>query len=84
MSMGYAFAIAESSSSDFDWNSIFEDAHWFHFSGITPALGKNTVAACMEACKAAKQKESAADRQNDDISVPVDTAECCSVSEISI
>lgn len=52
----YGSSIAESSSSDFDWNSIFEDAQWFHFSGITPALGKNTAAACMEACKAAKQK----------------------------
>ncbi len=49
-------SIAESSSSDFDWNSIFEGTQWFHFSGITPALGKNTAAACMEACKAAKQK----------------------------
>ena len=29
-------------------------------------------------------KESAADRQSDDISVPGDTAECCSLSQISI
>jgi hypothetical protein len=29
------------------------------------------------------QEESAADRQSDDRSVPGDTAECCSVSEIS-
>ena len=30
------------------------------------------------------QEESAANRQSDDKSVPDDTAECCSVSEISI
>ena len=29
-------------------------------------------------------KKSAADRQSDDRSVPGDTAECCSVSDISI
>jgi len=31
-----------------------------------------------------QKEESAADRQSDDRSVPGDTAECCSVSEISI
>ena len=29
-------------------------------------------------------KKSAADRQSDDISVPGDTAECCSVCKVSI
>ena len=27
---------------------------WFHFTGITPALGANVVEICKEACKAAK------------------------------
>ena len=27
---------------------------WFHFTGITPALGENVVEICREACKAAK------------------------------
>ena len=27
---------------------------WFHFTGITPALGPNVVDICREACKAAK------------------------------
>jgi hypothetical protein len=31
---GSAIALAE--ESDFDWDAIFEDATWFHFSGITP------------------------------------------------
>ena len=32
-------AIQESTPSDFDWDVIFEGADWFHFTGITPALG---------------------------------------------
>ncbi len=33
---------------------IFEGVDWFHFTGITPALGENVVEICREACKAAK------------------------------
>ena len=44
------------SSSDFDWDKIFEGVAWFHFTGITPALGPNVVEICKEACKAAKAK----------------------------
>ena len=47
-------AIQEASPADFDWNTIFSDAEWFHFTGITPALGENVVEICREACKAAK------------------------------
>ena len=47
-------AIALASSSDFNWNEIFEGVDWFHFTGITPALGDNVAAICLEACKAAK------------------------------
>ncbi len=49
-------AIQEAKSSDFDWDAIFEGADWFHFTGITPALGSNLVDICEEACKAAKVK----------------------------
>lgn len=49
-------AIATAAASDFDWNRIFEGADWFHFTGITPALGDNVAAICLEACKAAKAK----------------------------
>ena len=47
-------AIQEASPADFDWDAIFEGADWFHFTGITPALGENVVEICREACKAAK------------------------------
>jgi 2-dehydro-3-deoxygluconokinase len=47
-------AIAAASPGDFDWKSIFQDAQWFHFTGITPALGDNVAAVTLEACKAAK------------------------------
>ena len=49
-------AIAESKPEDFDWDKIFEGADWFHFTGITPALGGNLVEICRQACKAAKAK----------------------------
>ena len=49
-------AIAEAVPEDFDWNAIFEGAEWFHFTGITPALGPNVVRICREACRAAKER----------------------------
>ncbi|MBP3402180.1 MAG: sugar kinase, partial [Clostridia bacterium] len=49
-------AIAKATTADFDWDAIFEGADWFHFTGITPALGANVVEICKEACKAAKAK----------------------------
>jgi len=49
-------SIAEAAKSDFDWDKIFDGAEWFHFTGITPALGDNVVEICEEACKAAKAK----------------------------
>lgn len=49
-------AIAKAAAADFDWNKIFEGVEWFHFTGITPALGDNVAEICLEACKAAKAK----------------------------
>ncbi len=49
-------AIQEAQPADFDWDAIFEGAGWFHFTGITPALGPNLVEICLEACKAARAK----------------------------
>jgi len=49
-------AIALASESDFDWDNIFADADWFHFTGITPALSDSAAALCESACKAAKSK----------------------------
>jgi len=49
-------AITEASREDFDWDKIFEGAQWFHFTGITPALGDNVAEICLDACKAAKAR----------------------------
>lgn len=49
-------AIACANSDDFDWNTIFKDANWFHFTGITPALSDELANICLEACRMAKAK----------------------------
>ena len=49
-------AIAKADSSDFDWDKIFENVGWFHFTGITPALSDSCANICLEACKKAKEK----------------------------
>ena len=49
-------AIALASTEDFDWDAIFEGADWFHWTGITPALGGNLPEICLMACRAAKEK----------------------------
>ena len=38
-----------------DWNKIFADAGWFHWTGITPAISSGAAEACLEAVKAAKE-----------------------------
>ena len=49
-------SIAMAKKGDFDWDKIFDGVEWFHFTGITPALGKNLVEACKAACIAAKKR----------------------------
>lgn len=49
-------AIQQASVSDFDWDDIFNGADWFHFTGITPALGENLVNICKVACQKAKER----------------------------
>lgn len=49
-------SIATATTADFDWDKIFDGADWFHFTGITPALGPNVAAICEEAVKAAKDR----------------------------
>ena len=49
-------SISQAAEEDFNWNEIFADAQWFHFTGITPALGKNVARICMEAVKVAKRQ----------------------------
>lgn len=49
-------AIALADSEEFDWDKILDGASWFHFTGITVALGDEMYKACLEACKKAKEK----------------------------
>jgi 2-dehydro-3-deoxygluconokinase len=37
-----------------DWNSIFAEADWFHWTGITPAVSQGAAGACREAILAAR------------------------------
>ena len=50
-------SLATSLKNDFDWSKIFENCEWFHFTGITPALGKNVAEICLNACKEAKKRD---------------------------
>lgn len=47
-------AIAKAQSAEFDWDAIFDGADWFHWTGITPALGGDLPEICLQACRAAK------------------------------
>lgn len=48
-------SISEADIEDFDFDEIFKDADWFHFSGITPALSEKATLLTEEALKAAKR-----------------------------
>ena len=41
---------------DFDWNTIFENAGWFHTTGITPAISASAADLALESVKAARAK----------------------------
>ena len=49
-------SISTATKEDFNWDEIFKDVTWFHFTGITPALGDNVAEICLEACKVAREK----------------------------
>lgn len=49
-------SISEADKNDFDWESIFEECKWFHWTGITPALGKNIQSILKDALQTAKKK----------------------------
>lgn len=38
-----------------DWDEVFKDATWFHWTGITPAISQGAADACLEAIKAANR-----------------------------
>jgi 2-dehydro-3-deoxygluconokinase len=49
-------SIAEIKPGMINWHEVFEEASWFHWTGITPAISEGAAAVCLEAIKAAKQK----------------------------
>jgi 2-dehydro-3-deoxygluconokinase len=36
-----------------DWSEVFKDAHWFHWTGITPAISQSAADACLEGVRVA-------------------------------
>ena len=49
-------SITELRKGDFEWDRIFADKSWFHFSGITPALADSVAEITLEACRAARKR----------------------------
>ncbi len=48
-------AVNKISKTEIDWALVFKDVNWFHWTGITPALGKNSQEVLTEANKAARK-----------------------------
>jgi 2-dehydro-3-deoxygluconokinase len=46
-------AISEVKKGMLDWEKIFEEATWFHWSGISPAISPDTADVCLEAVQIA-------------------------------
>jgi 2-dehydro-3-deoxygluconokinase len=38
-----------------DWEAVFHDATWFHWTGITPAISDGAAMVCLEAVEAARK-----------------------------
>ncbi len=49
-------SISMAKPQDFDWDSIFDGATFFHFTGITPAIDDGLADILLNACKVAKEK----------------------------
>jgi 2-dehydro-3-deoxygluconokinase len=49
-------AIAEIKPGMIDWNKVFEDTSWFHWTGITPAISDGAASVCKEAIEVANKK----------------------------
>ena len=39
-----------------NWDEVFKDAAWFHWTGITPAISQGAADVCLEALQEAKKK----------------------------
>jgi 2-dehydro-3-deoxygluconokinase len=49
-------SIAEIKPGMINWDLVFENANWFHWTGITPAISEGAAIVCLEAIKAARNK----------------------------
>ena len=48
-------AMAEIKTGMIDWNNVFKDVSWFHWTGITPAISKSAADVCLEGLKVANE-----------------------------
>lgn len=48
-------AFARIKAGDIDWEDVFKDAQWFHWTGITPAISQGAANVCLEAIQAARK-----------------------------
>jgi len=48
-------AIAEAMIGDIDWDKVFQEASWFHITGITPAISSSAADLSLAAVKKAKE-----------------------------
>ena len=49
-------SIAEIRPGMINWDDVFRDAEWFHWTGISPAISKGAADVCQEGIKAARKK----------------------------
>jgi 2-dehydro-3-deoxygluconokinase len=48
-------AFAHIKKGSVNWNEIFKNAAWFHYTGITPAISQGAADVCLEALQAARK-----------------------------
>jgi len=48
-------AVTTLNKDELDWDNIFKSVNWFHWTGITPALGETVLDALIAACDSAKR-----------------------------
>lgn len=48
-------AISQAKPGDIPWDKVFENAGWFHITGITPAISQSAADVAIEAVKAAQK-----------------------------
>ena len=49
-------AVSEIKPGMIDWNLVLQDAGWFHWTGITPAISQGAADVCLEAIEKANEK----------------------------